>query len=385
MSYEAQDHADQTPRSVESPGAEDNRIDWDQISCSKSRKSSSFLVEDSVFSNEQDSEYRIEEGSEYIIDECMRLAGYPNSVQGSGFDLAGFSQRTTMIPPKIIPHSPKPSTITEGILDVEGSSSEITNPHFENLIESSLQAGVLLWSPCRGTGESHMAHLSADSATCEEAATNGAVDSPHIFMVSRDTAARAALQKGADSHVHLDGPAVELSAREGRITCSAREIPCNITDPSESAATPLALKQPSQSAAHLTLEDIRVLEKRHPLAAAAAALGVSPAELRRACRRLGIPRWRHRAHAAAAAALAAPELRTVVYAASLRRRYRSGGAAAAAGPAGDDCHQDRDSEGGGRYSRGSRPDASEYECLPPTPPDLHPEPENARERGVSEV
>ena len=71
----------------------------------------------------------------------------------------------------------------------------------------------------------------------------------------------------------------------------------------------------------LSLESIQALEQRFPLAHAAAALGVSPAELRRACRRLGIARWRHRAHAAAAAAIAAPELRTVAYAANLRRRY----------------------------------------------------------------
>ncbi len=63
------------------------------------------------------------------------------------------------------------------------------------------------------------------------------------------------------------------------------------------------------------------LETRLPLSAAAAALGVSPADLRRACRPLGVRRWRHRAHAAAAAAAASPVARTVAYAANLRRRY----------------------------------------------------------------
>ncbi len=71
----------------------------------------------------------------------------------------------------------------------------------------------------------------------------------------------------------------------------------------------------------LTMESLLALEARLPLPAAAAALGVSPAELRRACRRLGVPRWRHRAAAAAAAAAAAPAARTVAYAANLRRRY----------------------------------------------------------------
>ena len=73
--------------------------------------------------------------------------------------------------------------------------------------------------------------------------------------------------------------------------------------------------------ASLTLESVLDLEARLPLSAAAAALGVSPAELRRACRRLGVRRWRHRAHAAAAAAAASPVARTVAYAANLRRRY----------------------------------------------------------------
>jgi hypothetical protein len=74
----------------------------------------------------------------------------------------------------------------------------------------------------------------------------------------------------------------------------------------------------------LTLETVLALEARMPLPAAAAALGVSTAELRRACRRLGIPRWRYRAHAATAAAAAAPGARTVAYAANLRRRYGGG-------------------------------------------------------------
>ena len=76
-----------------------------------------------------------------------------------------------------------------------------------------------------------------------------------------------------------------------------------------------------RAAAGSTLEIALALEARLPLPAAAAALGVSPAELRRACRRLGVPRWRHRAHAATAAAAAAPAARTVAYAANLRRRY----------------------------------------------------------------
>ena len=83
--------------------------------------------------------------------------------------------------------------------------------------------------------------------------------------------------------------------------------------------------------ASLTLESVLELEARLPLSAAAAALGVSPSELRRACRRLGVRRWRHRAHAAAAAAAASPAARTVAYAANLRRRY--GGAATATSPA----------------------------------------------------
>ncbi len=73
-----------------------------------------------------------------------------------------------------------------------------------------------------------------------------------------------------------------------------------------------------------SLETVLALEARLPLPAAAAALGVSPAALRRACRRLGVPRWRHRAHAAAAAAAAAPAARAVAYAANLRRRYGGG-------------------------------------------------------------
>ena len=80
----------------------------------------------------------------------------------------------------------------------------------------------------------------------------------------------------------------------------------------------------------ITLAAIRTLEQQLPLPDAAATLGVTPAELRRACRSLGITRWQHRAHAAAAAAAAAPELRAVAYAANLRRRYRS-----AAGPPGE--------------------------------------------------
>ena len=73
--------------------------------------------------------------------------------------------------------------------------------------------------------------------------------------------------------------------------------------------------------APFTLETVRALEARMPLPAAATALGVSQAELRRACRRLGVTRWSHRAHAATAAAAAAPGARTVAYAVNLRRRY----------------------------------------------------------------
>ena len=76
-----------------------------------------------------------------------------------------------------------------------------------------------------------------------------------------------------------------------------------------------------RAAACLTLEHVLALEARLPLPAAAAAIGLSPAELRRTCRRLGVPRWRHRAAAAAAAAAAAPAARTVAYVANLRRRY----------------------------------------------------------------
>ena len=85
----------------------------------------------------------------------------------------------------------------------------------------------------------------------------------------------------------------------------------------------------------LTLAAIRSLEQRLPLHAAAAVLGITPHELRAACRHLGISRWHHRAHAAAAAAVAAPERRTVAYAANLRRRYCGGkeAAEAAAGSA----------------------------------------------------
>ena len=42
---------------------------------------------------------------------------------------------------------------------------------------------------------------------------------------------------------------------------------------------------------------IRSLETRMPLPAAAASIGISPAELRRICRSVGINRWNHRAHA----------------------------------------------------------------------------------------
>jgi hypothetical protein len=73
--------------------------------------------------------------------------------------------------------------------------------------------------------------------------------------------------------------------------------------------------------ASLTLGSVLAMEARMPLSPAAAALGISLSELRRACRRLGVPRWRHRAHAAAAAAAASPTARTVAYAANLRRRY----------------------------------------------------------------
>ena len=53
--------------------------------------------------------------------------------------------------------------------------------------------------------------------------------------------------------------------------------------------TPLQQHQ-QQPLAALTLESVQALEARLPLAAAAAALGVSPAELRSACRRLR-PGW----------------------------------------------------------------------------------------------
>jgi hypothetical protein len=86
--------------------------------------------------------------------------------------------------------------------------------------------------------------------------------------------------------------------------------------------------------ASLTLESVLELEARLPLSAAAAALGVSPYELRRACRSLGVRRWSHRAHAAAATAVASPAARTMAYAANLRRRY--GGAAPAGTPSRDD-------------------------------------------------
>ena len=71
----------------------------------------------------------------------------------------------------------------------------------------------------------------------------------------------------------------------------------------------------------VSLTQIQALERQAPLPAAAASLGMTPSELRRACRRLGIDRWRFRAHAAAAAAAAAPESRAVAYVANLRRRY----------------------------------------------------------------
>ena len=97
--------------------------------------------------------------------------------------------------------------------------------------------------------------------------------------------------------------------------------------------------------AALTREAVQALEERLPLPAAAAALGVSPAELRRACRRLGVPRWRHRAHAAAAAAVAAPTARAMAYAANLRRRYGKAAAGSAAGSASSETPTEIDSTG----------------------------------------
>ena len=99
--------------------------------------------------------------------------------------------------------------------------------------------------------------------------------------------------------------------------------------------------------ASLTLESVLDLEARLPLSAAAAAACVSPAELRRACRRLGVRRWRHRAHAAAAAAAASPAARTVAYAANLRRRYGGAAVAAAAAAAAADGLSAGGVEGGG--------------------------------------
>ncbi len=49
--------------------------------------------------------------------------------------------------------------------------------------------------------------------------------------------------------------------------------------------------------ASLTLENVLAMETRLPISAATAALGMSPAELRSACHRLGVSNWRHRAHA----------------------------------------------------------------------------------------
>ena len=85
----------------------------------------------------------------------------------------------------------------------------------------------------------------------------------------------------------------------------------------------LPLESRSAQLESLTMEDLRELEERLPLHAAAASLGISMTDLRRACRRLGIFRWRHRARAAFAAAVAEPEARAVSYAANLRRQYAS--------------------------------------------------------------
>jgi predicted secreted protein len=89
----------------------------------------------------------------------------------------------------------------------------------------------------------------------------------------------------------------------------------------------------------VSLATIQSLEQQMPMSAAAAALGISIPDLRRACRLHGIRRWRHRAHAAAAAATSDPALRAVAYAANLRRRYggRKEAAEAAVEPGGLDA------------------------------------------------
>ena len=86
------------------------------------------------------------------------------------------------------------------------------------------------------------------------------------------------------------------------------------------AENPPGPVSPGEARLELTLELLRELEGRMALPAAAALLGTSPADLRRACRSLGVARWSHRAAAAAQAAMSEPETRAMAYVAILRRR-----------------------------------------------------------------
>ena len=72
----------------------------------------------------------------------------------------------------------------------------------------------------------------------------------------------------------------------------------------------------------LDFRTIMQLEADYSLASAAAVLGISQAELRSACRRLGIRRWNHRSSVAAAAAVAQADRKAVSYVFNLRRRLK---------------------------------------------------------------
>ena len=153
----------------------------------------------------------------------------------------------------------------------------------------------------------------------------------HEEVARHFTASKAASNRfGAEESI--DG--AEAIREQAHHTSRRQKLwaPSDTENKSESAADCSIRPERRQEASALTLDTIQDLEERLSLSAAAAALGVSPAELRRACRRLGVQRWRHRAHAATAAAVAAPEERAVAYTANLRRKYSGGSGASAREP-----------------------------------------------------